>query len=112
MQFLISCIHYLFEVPICKNGDEIVFAAQTEELFAYVKHEEAEDFGEPQKVQIDMPSNSTEIAGVSVRNIGDEVWIAVIMKTVIGEEAYNLHVYSSFSVRNDISTTFEFLSDK
>lgn len=77
---------------ISDNGDILVFSAQGEELYFSVKRNDKNDFDEPKKVKMDMPYSAIKICGISVRKIGKDIWIAVIMQAGTSEENSNLYV--------------------
>lgn len=75
---------------ICDNGDIIVFAVQGEELYFSIKRND--NFETSKKINMDMPYSAIKICGISVRKIGKEIWIAVIMQAGLSESESNLHV--------------------
>ena len=82
----------LINSVICDNGDIIVFASQVEELFYSIKRKDKDVFEPLKKVDMELPYQSIKIANFSVRKIGSEVWIAVIMQTGVGDYENDLHV--------------------
>jgi len=82
----------LISSVICDNGDIIVFSSQVEELFFSLKQKDNDNFEPPKKVNINLPYQAIKICGLSVRKIGTEVWIAVVMQVGISESESDLHV--------------------
>ncbi len=75
----------------CQNGDIIIFASQAEELYYVKKVKGSVSYSEPKKVNISLPYNAYEIENISVKQIGDNIWILVLMKADTEKEKLDIY---------------------